>query len=75
MTSAGVSSGIDMGLTLVERELGPEASQAIQLSLEYDPQPPHDAGSPAKAPAPIVDAVKAVAAASDEWLGGANPTF
>jgi transcriptional regulator GlxA family with amidase domain len=68
ITAAGVSSGIDMGLYLVDRELGPEAAQAIQLAIEYDPQPPYDAGSPAKAPPEIVEAVTRVAAAGDDWL-------
>lgn len=69
ITAAGVSSGIDMALHLVNREMGPEAAQAIQLAIEYDPEPPFDSGSPAKAPQEIVDAVTAVAAASDDWLG------
>jgi hypothetical protein len=43
-----------MALRLVERIAGPELAQAIQLGIEYDPQPPFDAGSPAKAPAEIV---------------------
>ena len=46
ITAAGVSAGIDMALHLVTREVGPETAQAVQLGLEYDPQPPHDAGSP-----------------------------
>jgi len=70
ITAAGVSAGIDMALRLVERELGAEAAQAIQLAIEYDPQPPFDSGSPAKAPAAVVDAVSAAFAASDEWLAG-----
>jgi hypothetical protein len=49
-----VSSGIDMALTLVARMKGPELAQAIQLGIEYDPQPPFDAGSPATAPAEVV---------------------
>jgi transcriptional regulator GlxA family with amidase domain len=69
ITAAGVSSGIDMALHLVDRELGPEAAQAIQLGIEYDPQPPFDSGSPAKAPQAIVDAVRQLDAASDEMLG------
>jgi transcriptional regulator GlxA family with amidase domain len=69
ITAAGVSSGIDMALHLVNRELGEEAAQAIQLAIEYDPEPPFDSGSPAKAPKEIVEAVTQVAAASDEWLG------
>jgi transcriptional regulator GlxA family with amidase domain len=61
ITAAGVSAGIDMALHLVGREAGPEVAQAIQLAIEYDPQPPFDAGSPAKAPQPIVDLVTAAA--------------
>jgi transcriptional regulator GlxA family with amidase domain len=61
LTAAGVSAGIDMALHLVGREAGPEVAQAVQLAIEYDPQPPFDAGSPAKAPAAIVEAVTAVA--------------
>jgi transcriptional regulator GlxA family with amidase domain len=60
VTGAGVSSGIDMALTLVERNYGPEMAQAVQLGIEYDPQPPQDAGAPEKAPKEIVDLVAAV---------------
>ncbi len=59
ITAAGVSSGIDMALELVTKINGPEVAQAVQLGIEYDPQPPHDAGSPEKAPQPIVDLVTA----------------
>ncbi|MER7722847.1 DJ-1/PfpI family protein [Streptomyces sp. NPDC096323] len=55
VTAAGVSSGIDMGLTLLGRIAGDEHAQAVQLLTEYDPQPPYDAGSPQKAPAAIVE--------------------
>ncbi|MET7647574.1 DJ-1/PfpI family protein [Streptomyces sp. NPDC005426] len=55
VTAAGVSSGIDMGLTLLGRIAGDEHAQAVQLLTEYDPQPPYDAGSPDKAPAAIVE--------------------
>jgi putative intracellular protease/amidase len=51
VTAAGVSSGIDMALRLAELIAGRTAAEAFQLSIEYDPQPPFDAGSPAKAPA------------------------
>jgi transcriptional regulator GlxA family with amidase domain len=61
ITAAGVSAGIDMALHLVGQEVGPEVAQAVQLGIEYDPQPPFDAGSPAKAPAPVVELVTAVA--------------
>jgi transcriptional regulator GlxA family with amidase domain len=55
ITAAGVSSGIDMALTLVDRIAGEFAAQAIQLGIEYDPQPPFDAGSPTKAPKEVVE--------------------
>jgi transcriptional regulator GlxA family with amidase domain len=63
ITAAGVSAGIDMALHLVAREAGPEVAQAIQLGIEYDPQPPFDAGAPHKAPQPIVDLVTSVSRA------------
>ncbi|AEN13693.1 MULTISPECIES: DJ-1/PfpI family protein [unclassified Streptomyces] len=55
VTAAGVSSGIDMGLTLLGRIAGDTHAQAVQLLTEYDPQPPYDAGSPLKAPAELVE--------------------
>jgi transcriptional regulator GlxA family with amidase domain len=60
LTAAGVSSGIDMALRLVQRINGDEVAQAVQLGIEYDPDPPLDAGSPEKAPQPIVELVTAV---------------
>jgi transcriptional regulator GlxA family with amidase domain len=60
ITAAGVSSGIDMGLTLLDRMYGPVVAQASQLGIEYDPQPPFDAGSPQKAPAEVVDLVRSM---------------
>ncbi|MFD4585233.1 DJ-1/PfpI family protein [Streptomyces sp. NPDC087659] len=54
VTAAGVSSGIDMALHLLGRIAGDEVAQTVQLLTEYDPQPPYDAGSPAKAPAGMV---------------------
>jgi len=58
ITAAGVSAGLDMALTLVARECGDDLAQAIQLGIEYDPQPPFDAGSPEKAPGEIVERLK-----------------
>jgi transcriptional regulator GlxA family with amidase domain len=49
ITAAGVSSGIDMALRLVELLVDRTAAEAAQLMIEYDPQPPHDCGSVAKA--------------------------
>jgi putative intracellular protease/amidase len=54
ITAAGVSSGIDMGLTLAALIAGEQIAKAIQLAVEYDPQPPFDAGSVAKAGPEIV---------------------
>ncbi len=58
ITAAGVSSGIDMALTLVAEEFGADAAQLTQLLIEYDPQPPFDAGSPDKAPPAIVNTAR-----------------
>ncbi len=57
VTGAGVSAGIDMALTLVAEIAGPQVAQAIQLGIEYDPQPPFDAGAPSKAPAEVMEAL------------------
>ncbi|HEY2718938.1 MAG TPA: DJ-1/PfpI family protein [Solirubrobacteraceae bacterium] len=54
VSAAGVSAGIDMALALAARIAGDTVAQAIQLGIEYDPQPPFDAGSPHKAPADVV---------------------
>src|SRR5207244_5112584 len=59
VTAAGVSSGIDMALTLAARIAGDEFAQTIQLGIEYDPEPPFDCGSPTKAPAHIVEGLRA----------------
>jgi transcriptional regulator GlxA family with amidase domain len=59
ITAAGVSAGIDMALVLLDRMYGEDMAKAIQLAIEYDPQPPFDAGSPSKAPTAIVDFVRA----------------
>jgi transcriptional regulator GlxA family with amidase domain len=68
ITAAGVTAGIDMALHLVSVEAGPEVAQAIQLGIEYDPDPPFDCGSPEKAPAEIVELVRTVASARDPLL-------
>ena len=67
-TAAGVSAGIDLALTLVDRLHGVEVAQAVQLGIEYDPQPPHDTGAPSKAPAEIRDLVSSVIADAEERL-------
>ena len=63
ITAAGVSSGIDMALRLAASIAGDEVAQGIQLAIEYDPQPPFDAGSPEKAPEAIVERLRALGAA------------
>ena len=60
VTAAGVSAGIDLALTLVTELRGAETAQAIQLGIEYDPQPPHDSGSPASATPAVRDFVAQV---------------
>ena len=62
ITAAGVSAGIDMALTLAARIAGDEFAQAIQLGIEYDPDPPFRGGSPASAPPAIVELVRRRAA-------------
>jgi putative intracellular protease/amidase len=59
ITAAGVSSGIDMALMLAARIAGDDVAQGIQLSIEYDPQPPFRAGSPETAPPHIVERLRA----------------
>ena len=60
VTAAGVSAGIDMALTLAARIAGDTVAQAIQLGIEYDPQPPFDAGSPLKAPTEVVELLRSL---------------
>ncbi|MHC0431469.1 DJ-1/PfpI family protein [Streptomyces sp. O3] len=63
VTAAGVSSGIDMGLTLAGKIAGDQHAQGVQLMIEYDPEPPYDAGSPEKAPAALVERFRGEGAA------------
>jgi transcriptional regulator GlxA family with amidase domain len=58
VTAAGVSSGIDMALWLVGQSAGDDIAKAVQLGIEYDPQPPFDSGSTAKADPAIVSLVR-----------------
>ena len=55
VTAAGVSSGIDMALWLAAQIESEEKAKSIQLGIEYDPQPPFDSGSTAKAHPDVVD--------------------
>jgi transcriptional regulator GlxA family with amidase domain len=62
ITAAGVSAGIDMALLLAARLAGEDTAKAIQLMIEYDPQPPFDAGSTQKAPPELVERIRERAA-------------
>jgi len=71
VTAAGVSAGIDMALLLVQKIWGDEAAQAVQLGIEYDPQPPFDSGSPEKAPQNVIEVARAAAIAQAEEVAQA----
>lgn len=58
VTGGGVTAGIDFALTLTAMIRGQAHAEAVQLSLEYDPAPPFDAGSPERAPAAVLAAVE-----------------
>lgn len=60
VTGAGVSAGIDLALALVGKQWGDNLAEGLQLAIEYDPQPPYDAGAPSKARPEIVDLISAV---------------
>lgn len=55
VTGAGVSAGIDFALTLASWIAGDDVARTIQLGIEYDPDPPFDCGSPAKAPPELIE--------------------
>lgn len=57
-TGGGVTAGIDFAFALLEEIAGREAAEAAQLTLEYDPAPPLDAGSPETAPRAALDAAR-----------------
>ncbi len=60
VTSAGVSAGIDMGLFLTGVIKGDDAAKIAQLTMEYDPQPPYNSGSPDKADRELVKMMQAM---------------
>lgn len=70
-TSAGVTAGMDLALRLAAEIAGERVAQAIQLGIEYDPQPPFDAGTPEKAPAAVVEAVRSHSRFEHERAGAA----
>ena len=54
ITGGGVTAGLDFALTLVAELAGEDVAQSIQLSIEYDPAPPFQAGRPERAPAALL---------------------
>lgn len=62
ITGAGVTSGIDFGLTLAAKLFGEERARGVQLSMEYDPRPPFASGSPATAFPATVERARELAA-------------
>ena len=64
ITAGGVTSGIDFGLAVVARLLGPVEAEAVQLHLEYAPAPPFHSGTPAEASPEVLTRAKARTQAS-----------
>jgi cyclohexyl-isocyanide hydratase len=62
ITGGGVTAGIDFGLAVVAELAGPELAAAIELGLEYDPQPPFGTGSPERAGPELVARMRAMSA-------------
>jgi cyclohexyl-isocyanide hydratase len=58
ITGGGATAGIDFGLVVVSQVCGEETAKTIQLLLQYDPQPPYNAGTPEQAGEVLVDRVK-----------------
>jgi transcriptional regulator GlxA family with amidase domain len=65
VTAAGVSAGIDMALMLAAKVAGEQVAQAIQLGIEYDPQPPFDTGALEKASPELVTVLRGLADAEE----------
>ncbi len=57
ITGGGATAGLDFGLTLASLLRGADHAKTIQLLVEYDPQPPFDAGAPERVPADIVEGI------------------
>ena len=60
ITSGGITAGIDFGLQIAPQLRGDDYAQALELSLEYDPDPPFHSGSPDKAPPKILQSTRAM---------------
>jgi len=72
VTAAGVSAGIDMALILAGKIAGSDVARALQLAIEYDPAPPFDSGSPAKASPATLAAVRTIMGRSFEPRDGSR---
>lgn len=72
VTAAGVSAGIDMALRLAQRIVGDDFARGLQLGIEYDPDPPFDAGAPEKLPGEMVELVRAFGRAARAARTGAR---
>lgn len=80
ITAGGVTAGIDFGLQLVAELAGETLAQAIQLALEYDPEPPYRSGHPDVAPPAVVERVRDLMAGrvnrqrakAQEWAASRN---
>lgn len=71
ITAAGVSSGIDMALTLAAKIAGEDEARAIQLRIEYDPEPPFDSGSVAKASPAVLELARTLSTRQLQGAGSA----
>ena len=67
ITGAGVTSGIDFALTVAARLAGDDVAKSRQLTLEYAPEPPFDAGGPDRPDADPALVARTVAAMTDRW--------
>jgi putative intracellular protease/amidase len=68
ITGAGVSAGIDLALTVAGMAWGRDAAEALQLAIEYDPQPPFDAGAPSKARPELIELIAGAVSAQEAAL-------
>jgi cyclohexyl-isocyanide hydratase len=70
ITGGGVTAGIDFGLVVLAKLRGDDAAKLTQLAMEYDPEPPFNAGSPKAAGPAIVDQAMKFMAAEMERVAG-----
>lgn len=70
ITGGGVTAGIDFGLRVIAEVRGEAAAKAVQLGIEYDPQPPFDCGSPETADPDVVERLTSASAARQRERAG-----